>query len=249
VAFVLLGLGVVYASQARADDNGSLAWSVTPYIWATDTKIDLSADGTPIGSGEISFGDLVDATDASFQVVAEAGREGGNWSAFIDVTYLDTSDDIRKNVEGIDIRVDTDSEQWFIDAAVAYWPMGEEGGLNVFGGVRYIDLDDEYDFSIGAPVNADFDLNSDRDFTDALVGVRYRFDLARHWSLLTRGDYSFGDSEGIWLLQAVARYAVGGNRQHGILLGYRYKEGELEDSGISEDYEWKGPLAGFNFRF
>ena len=49
--------------------------------------------------------------------------------------------------------------------------------------------------------------------------------------------------------EALVRYAVGRNRQHGILVGYRYKDGELRDSGVEEDYTWKGPIAGFNFRF
>ena len=36
------------------------------------------------------------------------------------------------------------------------------------------------------------------DYFDALLGVRYRFDLSERWGLLTRGDLSFGDSEGTW---------------------------------------------------
>ena len=76
-----------------------------------------------------------------------------------------------------------------------------------------------------------------------------RFDLNGPWSLLTRADYAFGDSDGIFQLQALFRYVVGRDRQNGILIGYRYKETELEDGGLEEDYEYKGPLAGFNFRF
>ena len=32
------------------------------------------------------------------------------------------------------------------------------------------------------------------------------------------------------------------------MLGYRYKESEFEDGGLEEDYEYKGPVIGFNFR-
>ncbi len=35
----------------------------------------------------------------------------------------------------------------------------------------------------------------------------------------------------------------------GILFGYRYKEAEFEEGGLEEDYEYKGPLAAFSFRF
>jgi len=242
-------LSLLGFSQAYAAGSEKLNWSVTPYIWATDTNVDLSANGAPVGGGNISFSDLMDATDASFQIAVEAGFDESNWSAFIDLTYLDTSDDFDTNVGGADIRIDTDSEQWYVDAAVAYWPMGVAGGLNFFGGARYIDLDDEYKFTYVALDQEIGVLNSDRSFTDALLGVRYRFEMVQHWALLTRADYSFGDSEGIWLGEALVRYAVGRNRQNGILLGYRYKDGELRDSGIEEDYTWKGPIAGFNFRF
>ncbi len=134
-----------------------------------------------------------------------------------------------------------------MDLAVAFWPGGEEKGLSFFGGLRYTGLDDKYEFKfMGAPIGS---LRSDRDFTDLLLGVRYIYGFGEHWSWATRGDISFGDSEGTFQLEALVRYAVGKKRNHGILLGYRYKEAEFEEGGLEEDYEYKGPLAAFNFRF
>ena len=243
----LASLSLFAFSPTYADDSGKIVWSITPYIWATDTQLDLTADGTPAGGLDISFSDLMDTTDASFQIFAEAGLAEGNWSAFVDMTYLDTSDDWTSNIQGQDVDIASDSEQWFIDAAVAYWPMGQEGGVNVFGGIRYTDLDDTYDFTIdGTPVGV---FDNDRKFTDALIGARYNFEFVQNWMLLTRGDYSFGDSDGTFLLEAAVRYAVGSTRQHGIVVGYRYKEADFEKGGVEEDYKYKGPIAGFNFIF
>ncbi len=98
----------------------------------------------------------------------------------------------------------------------------------------------------GVPIGT---LRSDRDFTDFLLGVRYMFAFSNNWSMATRGDVSFGDSEGTFQLEALVRYAVGKKRNHGILLGYRYKEAEFEEGGLEEDYEFKGPAVAFNFRF
>ena len=50
---------------------------------------------------------------------------------------------------------------------------------------------------------------------------------------LTRLD---GDSEGVFQVEALLRYAVGKNRQNGVLFGYRYKEAEFEDERLKEDY-------------
>ncbi len=134
-----------------------------------------------------------------------------------------------------------------MDLAVAFWPGGEEKGLSFFGGLRYTSLDDKYVFKMmGVPIGT---LRSDRDFTDLLLGARYMYAFSNNWSMATRGDVSFGDSEGTFQLQAFFRYAVGKKRSHGILFGYRYKEAEFEEDGLVEDYVYKGPLAGFNFRF
>ncbi len=240
--FLILCAGCI-AVPAAADAN--MNWSITPYIWAVETKVDLKADGTPIGGAAVSFSDLLDITDASFQIVVEGGRSDGNWSAFVDLTYLETSD---KESAG-PLLIKTESEQWFIDAAVSYWPHGEADGLSLFGGVRYTSLDDRYKFSlpaIGAPLGS---LKNDRSFTDLLLGTRYRVDFNESWALTTRADYAFGDSEGIFQVQALARYAVGRNRQNGILFGYRYKDAEYEAGIITEDYQFSGPIVGFNFRF
>ena len=121
LALLLIGLSTAFgAVTARAAEP--LKWSVTPYIWATETTVDFTADGTPLGGATVSFDDLVDATDASFQIHVEAGR--GSWSGFIDFTYLDTSDDETTPA----VRIDTDSEQLLVDLAVAFWPGGEEKG-------------------------------------------------------------------------------------------------------------------------
>ena len=238
-------LALAIAAPVAATEEGAINWSITPYLWATETTVDLTADGTPIGGGKVSVNDLLDTTDTSFQIFVEGGRSGGNWSAFIDLTFLDTSD----SFAGPAVRIETDSEQRYIDAAIAYWPQGETGGLNLFGGIRYTSLEDEFEFILPGPGISLGTLENDRSYTDLLLGGRYRFDLNGRWSLLTRADYAFGDSDGIFQLQALFRYAVGRDKQNGILIGYRYKEAELEDGGIEEDYEYKGPLAAFNFRF
>ena len=232
-----------------AKQSGGLIWSVTPYIWAVDTKVDLTVDDNPVGGDKVTFSDLLDTLDAAFQVVVETGAEGGNWSAFVDFTYMDASDGDTVNVAGTDIKVDTDSTQMFVDVAVAWWPQGIEGDYSFYGGIRHTDLDDDYDLSdaaSGTPIDS---IDNSRSFTDALIGGRYMYDFNERWTLQTRADYSFGDSEGIWQLQAMVRYAVGGKQQHGVIAGYRYKEAEFEEGGVNEDYEYKGPAVAFNFRF
>jgi hypothetical protein len=229
------------SSAAWAQDSDAFRWSVTPYLWATETKVDLAFRDEELGGGQISFKDLLDVLDSSFMVQVEGGR--GHWSGFMDLTYLETSQTQERQV----FTIDTDSEQIFLDAAVAYWPGGIESGLSVYGGLRYSSFDDRYHFHLGDETVAE--RRSSADYYDALIGARYRFDLSERWSLVTRADASFGDSEGTWLMSANFAYTVGSRRQNRLMFGYQYKEAEFRDGDLRTDFRYQGPTAGFNFRW
>jgi len=228
-----------------ADAGSGLNWSITPYLWATETKVKLKAMGTPVGEGRVTFDDLVDVTDSSFQIVTEAATQSGKWSFFADVTHIDMSDTSEREFT----RIDTTSEQWLADAAFSYWPRGEVAGFSLFVGARYIDLNDRFDFKLSENKQALIALENQRDFLDALIGLRQRFTLSERWSLFTRGDYSRGDSDGIFQLQATFRYALGHDQQYGLVFGYRYKEARFKYNALEERNKYYGPLLGFNLRF
>ncbi len=231
----------LFAANANAQSSGDAHWSVTPYIWASDTSLDFSLNGSPVGGADLSFNDILDTLDAAFQVHVESGK--GNWSGFVDFTFLSMSDSEDLPI----VRIDTDSEQIVLDAAAAYWPGGVGSPLNLFGGVRYSGFDDTFGLSVGGtPVG---ETRSKQDYIDALLGIRYRFDLSDRWGLLTHGDVSFGDSKGTWQLQGLFAYAVGKKRRNNILFGYRYKQAEFEDGALTTDYAFNGPIAGFAFVF
>ncbi len=234
------GFGL-FAATANAQSGGNAHWSVTPYIWASDTSLDFTLNGSPVGGADLSFGDILDVLDAAFQIHVEGGK--GNWSAFADFTFISTADSTELPI----VRIDTDSEQVVLDAAAAYWPGGVGSPLNLFGGVRYTGFDDRYRFSVaGTPVG---ESRSTQDYVDALLGIRYRFDLSNRWGLLTLADVSFGDSEGTWQVQGLFAYTVGKRQRNHIMFGYRYKQAEFKDGNLTTDFTYSGPLAGFNFRF
>ena len=231
----------LFAANANAQSSDAAQWSITPYIWASDTSLDFTLNGSPVGGADLSFGDIIDTVDAAFQVHVEGGK--GNWSGFADFTFISTSDSVELPI----VRIDTESEQVVLDAAAAYWPGGVGSPLNLFGGVRYTGFDDTYRFSIGGtPVG---ESPSTQDYVDALLGIRYRFDLSERWSLLTHGDVSFGDTEGTWQLQGLFGYTVGKRQQNTVLFGYRYKQAEFKDGDLTTEFTYGGPIAGFNFRF
>jgi len=238
---LLLVFGGLSPAAAQYPQDQAFGWSVTPYIWATDTKLDLAYRGEDIGGAEISFDDLLDVLDTAFMIHVEGGK--GHWSMFGDLTYLETSDTEQRRL----FTVDTDSEQVFLDAGVGYWPSGAGSNLSLIGGLRYTSFDDRYTFRVDDEELGR--LRTSNDYYDALLGVRYRWDMSERWALLTHADFSFGDSGGTYLLRANFAVTVGARRQNRILFGYQYMVAEFEDGDVSLDYRYQGPMAGFNFRW
>ncbi len=224
-----------------AESQESIQWSVTPYIWASDTKVDLTIRDESLGGDKISFKDLLDVLDSAFMINVEGGK--GHWSLFGDLTYLETSDTNERTL----LVIDTNSKQTVLDTGVAYWPNGVGSRLSLIGGLRYSGFEDRYTFIIDdTPVSKQRNSN---DYYDALLGVRYRFDMSERWSLLTHADFSFGDSEGTFLLRANFAYTVGKRQQNRLLFGYQYKQAEFRDGDLTTDFSYQGPMAGFNFRW
>ena len=242
LAFSLFVCGANPAlAQQQGHDPDSFSWSVTPYLWASETKLDLTlGNGLSVGD-TVSFSDLLDTLDTAVMVHVEGGK--GNWSMFGDLTYLDMSDSNEREL----ITIDSDSEQTFLDVGAAYWPGGVGSNLSVLGGLRYSGFDDRYTFRAGGETIGT--RRNKNDYYDALIGVRYRFDLSERWSLLTRADYSFGDSEGIYVVNANFSVTVGKRRQNRILFGYQYKQAKFKDGDLRSDFTYYGPMAGFNFRW
>jgi hypothetical protein len=240
VALPILFFALVSTASAQGSDK--FGWSVTLYIWASDTSLDISVSDTGIGGGaNIKFGDLLDDLDTAIQIHIEGGK--GNWSGFGDLTYIETSDTTQRPL----LVIDANNKTTVLDAAVAYWPHGVGTQLNLFGGLRYSGFDDSYRITLGTDPLVE--RRSTKDYYDALLGIRYRFDLSERWAILTRGDVSFGDSEGTWLVQGLFAYTVGKRQRNRIVFGYQYKEAEFRDGDLITEFAYKGPMAGFNFRF
>jgi len=231
----------LFTASALADEAGTFKWSITPYLWASKTQLNLSLQDQALGGDTISFSDLLDQIDTAFMVNAETGR--GRWSVFADLTYLETSDTEQRPV----FRVETRSDTTLLDTGVAFWPGGVGSHLSIIAGLRYSGFDNRYRFFLqDTEVSR---VRDDNDYFDALLGLRYRIDIGERWELLSHADYSFGQSEGIWLVRASVARTVGRRGLNRILFGYQYKKAEFLAGELRTEYTYHGPMAGFNFRF
>lgn len=235
-----LAVGMAFvAPQSRAADWD---WMVAPYGWAPSISTDIETQSPPSSSStDTKFGDIVDKIDGAFQIHIEG--QGDRWGMFADFTFLGLADDS----EHPRFRTESDLDTRLFEIA-AVWSPGEGRfeGVDVFAGLRYIDVDMTLELE---PTNTAFPtvtVDGGETFNDAMLGVRYTWALSERWGVTLRGDGSFGDTEGTWNASAVANYRT---RNGAWLFGYRHLDIEIEAGGSNTNLTLSGPLIGYGFRF
>jgi hypothetical protein len=229
------------APQARA--AGDWQWSATPYIWATGLTVDSDFDAPPVddgsGNSDTRFNDLIDKLDGVFQGHFE-GRSD-HWGGFIDYTFIGFADEKERTF----VRTESDLDARLLEMAVFWSPGGErDHGLDIFGGLRRIDVDATVDFT---PVNPAFPSTSYKDnrgFNDFLIGARYTWELSEKWNLTLRGDGSFGDTDGTWGASGLFTRETGNGAW---VFGYRYLTADFSNDFTDYSITLHGPEIGYAF--
>lgn len=231
------------ASYAQSESSPEWEWMLAPYGWGVSFGTDLRRESPPAGgvSNDTAFDDVLDKFDGAFQVHVEGQTDG--WGVFADFTYLGLADE--KNFPRFGTESDLDAR--LFEVAGVWSPGGvRDQGLDVFAGLRYLDVDMTVRFN---PVNLRFDsttFDGSSSFSDLLLGARYTWALSDRWGLTVRGDGSLGDTEGTWNGSAVASYRM---RRGAWMFGYRYMSVELRIGSTTTELTMSGPMVGYGFKF
>lgn len=237
-----IAAALFFSSSANAAEGEGWEWLVAPYGWAASIGTDLTTSKPPSeSSSDTEFRDVVDKLDGAFQIHVEG--QGDVFGVFADFTYLGISDRREHPRFAIDSDLDT---RLFEVAAV--WNPGEGRfrGLDVFAGLRYIDVDFTTQLEPLNPVFPIVRVDTGETFNDFMVGGRYTWAMSERWSLTLRGDGSFGDTDGTWNASGVAQYRTGNGAW---VFGYRHLDVEIEAAGRKTHITMSGPEVGYAFRF
>lgn len=233
----------LFSPLAQAADGEGWEWIVAPYGWAASIGTDLERDLPPAGgvSTDTDFDDIVDKLDGAFQIHAEGQNE--HWGVFTDFTFLGLADERDRPR----FRTESDLDVRLFELAGVWNPgEGRYRGLDVFAGLRYIDVDLTVRFDPENPLFETSTFDGGDSFSDFMIGARYSWALSDRWGLTLRGDSSFGDTEGTWNTSAVANYRM----KHGAwFFGYRYLSVELETGNNNTEITMNGPMVGYGFIF
>lgn len=238
-SLIAVGCGLVLtlgAGGARADSSG-MDWLGVMYLWASDISVD-SRDAEL----DVSFSDAIDKLEMAFQGHVEA--QGDDFGGFVDVSYTALGDN--KNLPTVHLNADLNLT--LMDLAMVWSPGPERmTGVEVFGGLRYIDTDFQLVIDPEPPGLPTAQTGVNTTYTDFLLGARYIAPIDEHWRLAFTGDLSAGETEGTWSLGAFGSYTTG---RHHFYVGYRHLEIDLKGgTGEKVTETLSGPAIAYGFSF
>lgn len=248
VAGAAFALGAGLPTQAQAPAPASDGWSfgLTPYVWFAGLEGDVGAiSGLPPVSVDAGFGDIIENTDFTFMLAAEARR--GRFGVITDLSYLALSSD-GDTPGALFSTAEVESTTFFATVAGAYRVWADDR-IAVDGavGARVWYVDTKID--LGAGLVAARSIEDDEVWADPVIGVRSRAELGRSFSLIGAADIGgFGlASDFTWQILGTLAYEVAD--WVSVRAGYRHLEVDYEDDGFVWDVELSGPLVGATFRF
>jgi hypothetical protein len=216
-------------------------WAVTPYLWATSISTDARKDGAPPVGSDADFDDILSKLDMAFQIHVEG--QGDRFGAFADFTYIALSDSNERPAFTSDMSLDTS-----IFEAAGVWnvePTRFEG-VDVFAGVRHLQVGTDLELDPVDPTKPNVNLKMDQSFTDFMVGARYNATLSDRWGMTLRGDVGWGDTESDFSVSALLHYRM---KKGTMVFGYRYMEIGVGGDGQKVDLAMQGPIFAYTFRF
>ena len=257
IALMSLGLALL-PSVADAQ----LKWEVAPYLWVGNISVRADIDEIDAIDRTKNFANSSDDTDFTgmgyFQVRAD------RYGAFADVAFLNLGSSegtLTVNPPGPSTvtGIETDLKTTLFDAVVFYRPGGGDDGLDVFVGLRYLDVDQKLNVTYTGGTDVRL-LQVDENLINGIAGIRYVKRIVDRWDVNLRLDAGAGDAELTWNAQAGAGWWFNDNMA--LRFGYKYTELKFEsdvedpfpttdprDINVDSKLEFSGPFAGVLFRF
>lgn len=229
---------------AAVDSSTSGDWQFAgeAYLWGASIG-GRSAAGDDI---DIDFDGLIDNLDMGLMATLAARKD--KWSLYTDIVYLDVEDDQKSTAlligRPIQTDIDVELKGWIVTAAGGYSVIeADRHSLELLGGARYLWLEADLEFDLGA---TKLKYSDSGHIWDGIVGMRGKVELADKWYLTGYLDAGAGDSDSTWQAKAALNYRF---RKVDAVVGYRYLDWDFDDNDTFDDLNLSGPYAGVKFRF
>ena len=221
------------------------------YLFATEISGDVKIRNVTIDV-DLSFNEILDNLDLGFMGYFEHRRD--KWSFIGDLAYLKIEDDASASLGPLTLDVDIELEHTVLEVFAGYNVLERDYGeskmnMDVLVGARHILI--ESDVSAEVSLLLPFGPRSiDEDWTDAVIGVRFRNTYQNGWSSKVWIDVGEGSDSSSYQLMAFVSYQKSDSWK--LFGGYRYLNLEYEKgSGTSRfgvDLDYSGPMFGASYQ-
>ena len=246
--------GFVFLSSRSAQAAEKWVWDITPYLWASSVRADVSLDGDPVLGADVKFKDIVDDVDLAAEVHFE-GRHG-QLGFFTDAIFISLTGEQTRSANpplpgGTETEADVDLGLY--EAGGFYRLKNAPTGLDILYGIRVIDDSEDVTITVPPPISATVDGSAGDTYTDGIIGVRYSAPMGKRWYFAIRGDIGAGGTE--LALNGVASFGFlcDAKGKYNLRFGYRYFTTELDSTengvDVETDLTLYGPYVGFGFVF
>ncbi|MFB3059388.1 MAG: outer membrane protein [Gammaproteobacteria bacterium] len=221
------------------------------YVFASEVSGDVGIRNVTIDV-DASFSEILDNLDLGFMGYFEHRRD--KWSFIGDLVYLKIEDDASASLGPLTLDVDIGLEQTLLEGFAGYNVLERDYGeskmnMDILVGARHVLI--ESDISAEVSLLLPFGPRSiDEDWTDAVIGVRFRNTYQNGWSSKVWIDVGEGSDSSSYQLMAFVGYQKSDSWK--LFGGYRYLNLEYEKgSGTSRfgvDLDYSGPMFGATYR-
>ncbi|HKU86890.1 MAG TPA: hypothetical protein VJV77_11195 [Casimicrobiaceae bacterium] len=219
-------------------------WHIAPYAWLAGFDGTAGITGAPGSGGRVDvdtgFGDIKQAG-----AMVNLGWRGGRFSAFGDWTYANVKTDAPTPFTTLYAGADAKISGNIVEANGGYDLLGTPGtSLDIYGGVRYYDLD--IDLSLREGLLPGVGIGKGSNWVDGVVGVRWQTRFTPNWEAYATADVGAGGSDLAWQLLGVVGYRFSWGT---VFAGWRHLHVKYEKDSFKLDAALTGPLVGASFRF
>lgn len=227
----VLVIGTLQAPRAVAEDD--IRYRLMPYLWTAGMDVEMGRPGNTTNV-DVSFSDYVDVIDLGAAFTFEA--RGDRWLIATNFLWVQLSEDFDLPTGTTEAEID----EFLVETFVGYRPRGWENTWLV-GGVRYLNLEVDIDFS---NIN---DFSRSRDLTDPYVGIMWE-PRRGNWEYLLEADVGGGvDADFAWSVSLLAAYHF--NDRYALSGGYRFIDIDFEDDEFVFDGQLDGIQIGLMMTF
>lgn len=219
--------------SAQADD---WEYSIVPYIWGPEFRTSLDIGPNPPVDGNESIFNILDGL---FLLAGEA--RNGRWAIGGEFNYLDLSNTVS-------IGPFRDVADWELDGVMASLIGGytifedDAARLEAFAGLRHWDLD------LSTTVR-NFTANTDRSWTDPIIGARYNHAMNERWSVSAMGNIGGFDYGSKFQWEALVEARWSWTDRVDLSGGYRHLSVDFEEGEDVIDLILTGPYVALAFSF